>query len=332
MPFHCGIMFKKRIPLPLVAVGLSLSLAGLPAQAQAAPLAVTLPSAMPLAAIGATRLGCLSNPALSTQLAAPPAPVMSKSAAILGGQMSALERMRLQQSGAATQSPANSASLASAVPLASNAIPVAAVGFTCPNLPQVSTAVTGLDSIRKDGTFLGTERIRIGRTRFDKDWMRVSASGLSRRDISRVLGTVPADEGDLLKRVNRWVNHEIAYRSDGSGDNWADARTTLRKRAGDCEDYAILKMQLLAGAGIAQEDMMLTLARDMLRGVDHAVLMVKTQGEWVMLDMQTDRVVPAAGNYGYKPVISFAGAQSYLHGRRYQAPQTARPYQLAMAD
>ncbi|NIS57879.1 MAG: transglutaminase, partial [Pseudomonas stutzeri] len=57
-------------------------------------------------------------------------------------------------------------------------------------------------------------------------------------------------------------------------------------------------------------------------GLDHAVLLVKSAGgDWVMLDMQSDRVVPAASNYGYKPVISFAGGDSFLHGRRYQPPQ-----------
>lgn len=321
-------MLTTRLPLPPLALGLFLGLAAVPVQAQAAPLAVTLSSAMPLAAVGAARMDCLSNPAV----AAPGSPVMSKSAAILGGRVSALERMRLQQAGGTAASVSEGASLAPVLPLAGNALPAAAVGFACPVLPDNPATATGTMPLRASATFLGTERIKIARTRFDKDWKRVSANGLSHRDLTRALGSIPAAESDVLKRVNRWVNHEIAYRSDGSQDNWADARTTLRARAGDCEDYAILKMQMLARAGIDRDDMMLTLARDTLRGVDHAVLLVRTQGEWVMLDMQSDRIVPAAGNYGYKPVISFAGAQTYLHGRRYQPPQTKRPYQLALAD
>jgi len=325
-------MFKRRLSLPLVAAGLALGLAAVPSQAQAAPFAVTLPSAMPLAAIGAARLNCLVNPALAAPLAAPTAPVMSKSAAILGGQMSALERMRMQQSGAVLDTSTQSASLAPVLPLAGVALPVAAIGFGCPSTPLATAApATGIASLRSSGAFLGTERIKIGHTRFDSDWKRVSQSGLSKRDFSRALGSAPTVESELLLRVNRWVNHAIAYRSDGRRDNWAEARATLRDRAGDCEDYAILKMQLLASAGIDRNDMMLTLARDTMRGLDHAVLLVKTAGDWVMLDMQSDRVVPAAGNYGYKPVISFAGGDSFLHGRRYQPPQQVRPYQLALA-
>lgn len=257
---------------------------------------------------------------------------MSKSAAILGGQMSALERMRLQQSGAAMATEPDTASLAPALPLAGTALPVAAVGFACPSLPQATTTATGIVQPHAIGTFLGTELIEIGRTRFDGDWKRVSGNGLSRRDVNQALGAISADESELLKRVNRWVNHQIAYRSDGKRDKWADARETLRARAGDCEDYAILKMQMLASAGFSKDDMMLTLARDTLRGVDHAVLLVKTHGDWVMLDMQSDRIVTAAGNYGYKPVVSFTGAQTYIHGRPYQAPQADHRYQLALAN
>ena len=98
---------------------------------------------------------------------------------------------------------------------------------------------------------------------------------------------------------------------------------TLRTRTGDCEDYAILKMQMLAAAGVDRDDMMLTLARDTIQRSDHAVLLVRHEGEWVMLDMASDRIAPAAADYGYRPVMSFAANQRYLHGTpvNQQAPQ-----------
>src|SRR3546814_2898490 len=88
----------------------------------------------------------------------------------------------------------------------------------------------------------------------DLEWRRVSSRGLSGRDLGRAIGVVPQDRGALLARVNTWVNHEIAYRNDrqlfGTSDYWADAATTLARKTGDCEDFAILKMQMLAGAGV----------------------------------------------------------------------------------
>src|SRR3546814_7137241 len=57
------------------------------------------------------------------------------------------------------------------------------------------------------------------------------------------------DEQELLARVNQWVNREIAYIGDDRNyrqrDYWATAEQTIARGKGDCEDFAILKMQML---------------------------------------------------------------------------------------
>lgn len=331
-------MFKGSPRLSILGAGMLAGLALLPSQAAAAPLAVSLQGAMPLAAIATTKAACLPG---ASQLTAAqpraittptPAAVMSKSSAILGGQMSALDRMKMQQSGAAIVQN-TSASMAGTLPAVSAALPMAAVGFNCPAATEASETVSASAAVLPAaGQFLGTERVKIGTTRFDRDWKRVARKSVSQRELSKAIGAVPDKREDLLGKVNRWVNRAIEYRSDRGGDNWADARTTLSKRAGDCEDYAILKLQMLAAAGVSKDDMMLTLARDTLRRVDHAVLLVKHEEQWVMLDMQSDRVAPASTDYGYKPVMSFAGNASFLHGKKYQDPTEAAPLRLALAE
>lgn len=328
-------MFKKPHPLPRIAAGLMAGFAMAPTQAAAAPLAITVPSAMPLAAIATTQAACLPGSVQSranTIRTVTPTATISKSSAILGGKMSALERMRMQQAGAATGQ-SETASLAGALPAATAALPVTALGFTCPTATQDDASPVLSAQPRAAGAFLGTERVKIGKTRFDRDWKRVARKSLSHSDLTAAIGAVPGEQDALFLRVNAWVNKEIAYRSDKGGDKWADARSTLSKRAGDCEDYAILKMQMLAAAGVEKDDMMLTLARDTLRRIDHAVLLVKNDaGTWVMLDMQSDRVAPASADYGYKPVMSFAGNDSYLHGKKYEAPVDRSPRRLALAE
>ena len=279
-------MFKPRTLFASVAAS-ALGLTALPAAATPA-LVLAGPSAMPLAAAGVAQLDCAP-----ASVAAP----VSKASAILGVEMSALERMRLQQSGAAEE-------------------PAPALA------PSPACAVTSFAQAKPTGQFLGTERLAIGKTRFDREWKKASRKDLSARDVRDALGALPDDRAALLGRVNSWVNASIAYRSDGKRDRWADAKSTLRKRYGDCEDYAILKLKMLAAAGVREEDMMLTLARDTMRKVDHAVLLVRVPGafgreEWVMLDMQSDKVASARFDYGYKPVMSFASGQSYLHGTAY---------------
>ena len=310
-------MFRK----PLVAAGLLAGAAALPAVANAAaPLSVTVPSAMPLAAVGISEIAC--KPLTAPTYAAPVSSRAAKSAAILDGQMSALERMKRAQSGQAAPAPAVAAPAQSVT---------AANRTACETLGSRgrTAAIDAIPQRRVTGRFLGTERVRIGRTRFDASWDRVSDRELSHRDLRRSIGATPRDRTQLLSEVNGWVNRNIEYRDDrvqyGMSDYWADAKTTLRRRTGDCEDYAILKMQMLAAAGIDRGDMMLTLARDTIQRIDHAVLLVRVDGEtgdnWVMLDMASDRVAPADMSYGYRPVMSFAANERFLHGQAYQAPQ-----------
>lgn len=275
--------------------------AALAAQPAAASPALNLagPSAMPLAAVGISQVACAPR----AQLAA--AVPVSKSAAILGQNMSALERMKAQQAGLAAPAPAP----------AMVAAPAAAISFS-PACPPVLAAQPLRLPVLPAGQFLGSERVAISATRFDKQWNRATRRSLSGRDLARAIGDVPESRDALLGEVNRWVNHAIVYQSDGRRDRWADAKSTLKSRKGDCEDYAILKMQLLAAAGVRDEDMMLTLARDTLRRVDHAVLLVRQENDWVMLDIQSDRVASASLDYGYRPLMSFAAGRRYLHGQK----------------
>lgn len=319
-------MFKKAF----LSGTFALCTVAAPAQA-AVPLALTMPGALPLAAVGMAQVECGARPA------APVNPLgtgysslsMSKSAAILGGQPSALELMRMQQGGGGGGGlPVANSILGPATPAVNSyapALPLAAIGSACLGIPQGLVLRAPLPPpARSTGAFLGSERIAIGRTRYDTEWRRVSSRGLSQRDLTHAIGAVPQDRSALLARVNRWVNHKIDYRDDrrssGARDYWADAATTLRRGSGDCEDFAILKMQMLAAAGIDRNDMMLTLARDTLRQVDHAVLLVRNGAGWSMLDLQSDRVVPAEGNYGYRAVLSFSGEGRWLHGQAVTPP------------
>lgn len=307
-----------------------------PAQA-ATPLAVTMPVAVPMVALGMSQADCGAAPssAVSQPLASlSSARSFTKSAAILGGEPSALEKMRMAQNSMASSNAAHpllTGITAPATQLAPAALPMAAMGFGCAATPQMRAALPQVSATialprARQGAFLGTERVRVGRTHFDAEWKRVANKGLSQRDLTSALGAVSDDRSALLTQVNGWVNRQIRYRSDGRTDNWADARTTLNSRRGDCEDYAILKMQMLAAAGIAREDMMLTLARDTMRRADHAVLLVRNDGEWKMLDMASDNVASAAMDYGYRPVMSFSGSQRYIHGQAVtpKQPQTVR--------
>ena len=257
----------------------------------------------------------------------------SKAAQILGGE-SALDTIRAQQAGAPISHPlfsgaaakpfepaaaprtetGNSCGIATSPFAAAAPIDLGTSGFAMPARPEPAIAAAP----RRDRV-LGSRMVPIGRTSFDAQWQRV---GNSRTNLSATLLRIAADTTDragLARAVNAWVNREIDHAEDidlyGRSDYWADAATTLRLGRGDCEDFALLKMELLAAAGVAREDMMLTLARDLIRRRDHAVLMVRDgDGGWLMLDNVGTAPLDAAQDYGYRPVMSLGARQSWLHG------------------
>ena len=210
----------------------------------------------------------------------------------LGREMSALARVKLSQAGNSILNPDLS------------------TGESSLNIRQKPGSCVGQTIT---GQFLGSKRVKIGRTRFDADWDRVLNRGLGSAQIPAQLQGLQEDRNNLLINVNRWVNRSITYRED-INDYWNDAGSTLKSRTGDCEDFAILKMQILAAVGIPLADMMLTLVKDTMLGSHHAVLLVRDGRTWVMLDMAKDQVVSAAGDYGYSPMISFSSNERFMHG------------------
>ena len=117
-----------------------------------------------------------------------------------------------------------------------------------------------------------------------------------------------------LGAVNRWVNWRVRYVDDKRGDEWSAASTTLSRGYGDCEDFALAKMALLQELGIPADDMFLVLLRDRAQG-EHAVLAVRQDGRFHVLDNRTDKVLPADRIEDYKPIMSYSGAFAWTYGK-----------------
>ena len=94
-----------------------------------------------------------------------------------------------------------------------------------------------------------------------------------------------------IGHINRAVNLSIRPISDlvqyGVDDFWAAPLTTMRTGAGDCEDYAIVKYLALREVGIAPENIRLLIVRDVRRQTNHAVVAVRHDHEWLILDNRT---------------------------------------------
>ena len=299
-------MFRHR----LAAFVATTAAAALPAVAHASVAFGTMPLALAAAAsFEQGQCAAFAQPASGEARAAPAA--LSKSAAILGGQPSALETMRQQQAG--LLAPAAPAALPGTglIPRSGGECAM----FVRPQTdfagmrPGLGTAVTGPDD------FLASRRLAVRKTGFDAQWNRVRRGTIS-VGLAGISGGNPGQA--VISAVNSWANAKIRYVEDrqlyGQADYWADAKTTLRRRAGDCEDIAIAKMALLAGAGVRREDMYLTIARDLARNADHALLVVKSEGKFWLLDNNTNVLADASEANDYRPILSYSSNGKWLHG------------------
>lgn len=103
--------------------------------------------------------------------------------------------------------------------------------------------------------------------------------------------------------INRAVNLSIRPMSDwaqyGFADVWASPLQTLGSGAGDCEDYAAVKYAILRVLGFAPDDLRFVIVQDSRLQTEHAVIAVRYDNEWTILDNRTMTIFhpQQAGNY-----------------------------------
>ncbi|TLX17212.1 transglutaminase-like cysteine peptidase [Rhizobium sp. MHM7A] len=140
---------------------------------------------------------------------------------------------------------------------------------------------------------------------------------------------------ERLSLINSAVNQRIQYASDETLyariDYWASPNETVAKLAGDCEDFAILKMASLLRVGIPRERMAIVVVQDTKRNLVHAVLSVSTDKGTMILDSLHRDVRPDKTILHYQPLFSVNGQGSWLHGKRITTSATETPDTLGLS-
>lgn len=266
-------------------------------------------------------------PAAAVALALMPTPALAQSApvqaasfglssakgnAILGGTPSALAAIMAKQQGLpgpATLRPASFSARTPSYAVLRNSGPLNA----------------GVVSGRPD--VFGSVALDIGATRLDDRWRKVANDGVSGAPAAFAASLSGRGELERIEAVNRYVNGRVKFVDDsreyGRADMWAEANATLRRGRGDCEDYAIAKLQMLKAAGFSSRDLYLVIVKDLVRRADHAVLVVRAEGHMFVLDNGTDVVADADTVSDYRPVVTFAANGTWTHGYRRTLPNMA---------
>ena len=202
-----------------------------------------------------------------------------------------------------------------------------AASFALPKPTPLPSAPTQTPRAGQPDIF-GSVAMAVSRTPLDDKWAAVAKSAFAPVASASFLRAARSSAGmQQVEMVNRWVNSRLRFVDDRQGrDSWASANQSLQRGAGDCEDYAIAKMQLLEAAGFDRRAMFLVIARDLVRQADHAVLAVRVGSELMVLDNMTDRVLPSSTVSDYRPIMSFNAYGRWTHGYRVTTPQ---PVQFA---
>jgi predicted transglutaminase-like cysteine proteinase len=277
----------------------------------------------------AARHGCDAGGLVPSLFATPPQPASSASTPPLS--QGGLARIRAQQEGRTGFAAVGFAVAKVGLPqpsfldldCAPGAIFNGLASISSRMILPTSSAPPAVSEATRSPNVFGSLALPLASASLKGRWQSARGSDLSTlRGPWSALLRMPRDGTDLatIDRANRWVNRTVHFVADKAGpggavsDHWAKAEDTLRTGKGDCEDYAIAKMGILRALGIAQDDLFLVVMRDRIVREDHMVLVVRSGGRFLALDNRTDRILDAAAAQDYRPIMSFSGDRTWLHG------------------
>lgn len=120
----------------------------------------------------------------------------------------------------------------------------------------------------------------------------------------------------MAEQVNRFVNQQpYILDSDnwGTSDYWATPIEFLQ-RGGDCEDFAIAKYASLRALGVPEERLRIAIVHDKQKNIPHAVLIVYTDNDALVLDNQSPVVRRSVDvEHRYRPIFSINRSAWWLH-------------------
>src|SRR5215813_3933434 len=114
--------------------------------------------------------------------------------------------------------------------------------------------------------------------------------------------------------LNRAVNMNIRAANDwsqyGDTDYWASPLQTLDSEAGDCEDYAVVKYVALRELGVSADDLRIVIVQDSKRLIEHAVVTVRYEQKWLILDNRTMAILSTEDARNYLPLFALNSTQA----------------------
>jgi predicted transglutaminase-like cysteine proteinase len=129
-----------------------------------------------------------------------------------------------------------------------------------------------------------------------------------------------------IGHINRAINLAILGLNNQRTENWTPPLTALSQGSGDCKQYSVLKYVALTNVGFAQEDLRIVIVMDKTVHRQHAVVAVRHEGRWLILDNRSSILVESsdvAAHYIPLNVLDQQGVREFV-GAPTLAQQAAR--------
>ncbi len=120
----------------------------------------------------------------------------------------------------------------------------------------------------------------------------------------------------MAQRVNTLVNSYdyILDKSNwGRSDYWETPVEFFARGSGDCEDFAIAKYASLRALGVPEERLRVAIVHDKVKDIPHAILIVYTDGDALVLDNQNKQARSISEVTRYRPIFSINRTAWWLH-------------------
>ena len=166
----------------------------------------------------------------------------------------------------------------------------------------------------------GTATVGAGVTFYDSRFRRVAKTDRNHPLVMSMakplIGLSPEQQ---LTAVHTAVAQKVRWAHDLDtmrvADLWANAGETLERGAGDSEDIAIVKMQVLKAAGWNPRDLFISIGREKGIGA-HIVLLAHAPSGFYVLDDRASRPLSPREHARFTPILTLTEGKSYIHGRR----------------
>ena len=136
-----------------------------------------------------------------------------------------------------------------------------------------------------------------------------------------------------LGHINRAANLAIRTLANGAldavGAQWTSPLATLAAGAGNCKQFAVLKYAALEDAGFAPDDLRIVILQLRARPEAHAVVAVREDGRWLILDNRSLALVESSellGQYAPLYTLDHRGVRQF-----FEPPQVAQKFDDACA-